>query len=117
MYPWGNELNRKKLILETNSNDRTHPVDRNYNTHKSPFGAVDMEGNVSEWVSDWYGEDYYSSAPPRNPKGPSSGHQRVFRGGPFKFGFFGFFRVSARARNEPEYETNFIGFRCAKNLK
>lgn len=45
------------------------------------FGLHDMSGSVWEWISDWYGEDYYSQSPRRDPRGPKQGSQRVLRGG------------------------------------
>jgi formylglycine-generating enzyme required for sulfatase activity len=42
-----------------------------------------MTGNVYEWVSDWYGEDYYHVSPAANPTGPASGTWRVTKGGSF----------------------------------
>jgi len=47
----------------------------------SPYGAYDMIGNVTEWVADWFGEDYYASSPATDPPGPETGEWRVVRGG------------------------------------
>ena len=63
---------------DENSGDKTHAVGQ-----KKPneLGLYDMSGNVYEWCNDWYGGDYYGQSPTSNPQGPSSGSDRVCRGG------------------------------------
>jgi uncharacterized protein (TIGR02996 family) len=58
------------------------------------FGLYDTHGNVFEWCSDWYDEDYYKDSPRRDPPGPSRGCGRVLRGGSWNF-----LRLRCRAAN------------------
>ena len=86
-----------------------------YASSASPFGIRGMTGNVAEWVSDYYAADYYQAAGSGdNPQGPSSGDQRVVRGGGFTSTAL-FARVSYRDHRAPEYYDPTVGFRCAKD--
>ena len=114
-YPWGNEWEKSRVIREKNSGRRTHPVDRTANTHRSPYGVVDMVGNVWEWLSDWYGEDYFRNAPNRNPKGPPSGKSRMLRGAGWYFNKAAEFRIAFRGRHNPDSWNENRSFRCAKD--
>jgi len=116
-YPWGNDWDASKVIWRKNSGGKTHPVDRTYNTHESPYGAVDMAGNVWEWVNDLYGEDYYRNAPERNPKGPDVDRYRVQRGGSWGSYNTGYFRAAQRSVGYPGNWFGDGGFRCAKSSK
>jgi len=73
-------------------------------------GTFDMAGNVLEWVEDWYGE--YSVECQRNPRGPSSGARRVFRGGGW-YNDASQLRGTARFSFYPSFRYGFLGFRCA----
>jgi formylglycine-generating enzyme required for sulfatase activity len=79
-YPWGNKWDASKCNSNESGLERTTPVG-SYPSGVSPYGCMDMAGNVGEWCADWYDEDYYRSAPLRNPTEPSVGSFKVVRGG------------------------------------
>jgi formylglycine-generating enzyme required for sulfatase activity len=99
----------------SNSDDQTRPVGG-----KAPngLGLHDMSGNVLEWVKDRYSENYYASSPVINPPGPSSGSERVLRGGSW-WDTEDWLRSSVRYFDSPE-SVDFglegvYGFRAARN--
>ena len=92
-YPWGDQFDGIRLNYcdaQCDFDWRDTEVDDGYQftaavgsypSGASPYGVLDMGGNVWEWVADWYDAGYYSVAPDRNPTGPSSGTNHVLRGG------------------------------------
>ncbi len=81
----------------------------------SPYGAVDMIGNVREWVNDWYGATYYAESPSANPAGPETGTYRVLRGGSWFVDDPGELRASFRYGTNPGFSLIDDGFRCARD--
>jgi formylglycine-generating enzyme required for sulfatase activity len=84
-----------------------------YPAGASPYGALDMAGNVWEWVNDWYDDSYYSVSPPSNPPEPTTGYYRVLRGGGWYDGYGDDLRAAYRNYGNPTSVYNYFGFRCA----
>jgi formylglycine-generating enzyme required for sulfatase activity len=82
----------------------------------SPYGALDMAGNVSEWVADWLGLEYYNDPPSSNPMGPDSGQYRVWRGGSWANTSPDRLLTYSRTGNLPTDSSSGIGFRCARDV-
>ena len=79
------------------------------------FGLHDMQGNVVEWVADYYAAGYYASSPSVDPQGPASGKFRVIRGGGWHSGPY-CNRVYFRNALPANWVDFNVGFRCAQDL-
>jgi formylglycine-generating enzyme required for sulfatase activity len=108
-WPWGIEFDPAKSAA---SADDVQPVG-SYPDGVSPFGLFDMAGNVTEWVADTYGEDYYANSPYYNPVNTGPGDVRIFRGGSFANPDGTFFTTTRRYTYSRSFSEVDVGFRCA----
>ncbi|MBN1177578.1 MAG: SUMF1/EgtB/PvdO family nonheme iron enzyme [Anaerolineae bacterium] len=113
LYPWGDAAPTADLLNYLGSGLNRTTVTGNYPAGASPYGALDMAGNVWEWVADWYGANYYAASEQAvDPQGPASGSQRVMRGGSYGFGAFQA-RTTHRDAGGAGAKGGGLGFRCA----
>jgi eukaryotic-like serine/threonine-protein kinase len=111
LYPWGDQAPASNLLNYNLIVSDTTKVG-SYPSGASPYGALDMAGNVWEWVNDWYDENYYANSPLENPHGPSSGSFHGLRGGSWNDGSR-LVRSVFRCGNNPNCISDNFGFRCA----
>lgn len=110
IYPWGNTdstcdlANFRSWRFFNSCNDSIAPVG-SYDAGSSPYGVLDMAGNVWEWTADWYDTDYYP-----NSQEPTSSQYKALRGGAWNS------TQDVRAANRYHFApTDYsiaIGFRC-----
>jgi formylglycine-generating enzyme required for sulfatase activity len=120
-YPWGDQspiceggaVNGAKFDDDGGCNDTDTEQVGSYTANG--YGLYDMVGNVWEWVSDFYDENYYTNSPGNNPSGPQEGSFPVVRGGTWGNSADNI-RVSDRRYNDPTSGAIYSGFRCARNL-
>jgi formylglycine-generating enzyme required for sulfatase activity len=114
VYPWGNEDPTCERANYNTDCVGKPALTGSYPASASPYGALDMAGNVWEWVADWYAADTYGPSPQQNPTGPDSGDRRVLRGGSWNMGPV-HARCAYRDGNVPGSRFNYLGdgFRCS----
>jgi formylglycine-generating enzyme required for sulfatase activity len=91
-----------------NSRNQAHAVAQK---QANGFGLFDMLGNASEYVNDWYKDNYYDDSPSQDPTGPASGQLHTARGRSYS-NIPGLLRVSNRDWVVPAYRLQDLGFRC-----
>merc|ERR1712098_158969 len=96
-YPWGDEITHDDANYDRKVGKTT--VVGSYPANG--YGLYDMAGNVWEWCQDWYGSDYYSNSPTKNPPGPDTGSSRVLRSGGWLIASSGHLRVAYRNGTTP----------------
>jgi len=118
-YPWGESLTHDNANIDgTGGKDRWEYNSPVGSFSPNGYGLYDMAGNVWEWCSDWYDDNYYANSPNRNPKGPSSGQYLVLRGGAWSYDPYSPHDPSVYCRYYagPDVSGNDFGFRCAGNI-
>ena len=116
-YPWGDGKPNCSLVNSYNNDTFRRCVGDtsqvgSYPLGASQYGALDMAGNVNEWVGDWYDAFYYSESPYHNPPGPKSGHSKVTRGGSWNLQWVSLLVASRSSILPPTASDYHYGFRC-----
>ena len=126
-FPWGNAIDPSYANYIGSQPLDTGQIAGYYDGSKrgdfqtkngaSPYGVMDMGGNVMEWCQDWYSRSYYEVSPKKNPKGPEKGAYRVLRGGSF-FVESQDLRSYARSGAWPSFLAyRMVGFRPARSAE
>ena len=110
IYPWGDGAPSCDLLNYSTCVGNTTPV-TTYPNGQSYYHAFDMEGNVLEWVADWYHADYYLNAPTDDPQGPDKGQERSVRSSAYNSGGDQT-QAFIRSHSSPEIVRDNLGFRC-----
>jgi len=122
IFPWGDEFVGSNLNFCDVNCDQGHADDAFDDGYKrtAPVGSIpsgvswsglnNQGGNVSEWVSDWFGE--YEPGDLKNPTGPTSGTQKLIKGCSW-YSPAAYCRGAARGSVDPDTRFDYLGFRCA----
>jgi serine/threonine-protein kinase len=133
LYPWGNTFDGNLVNYRDASftfTSRGFEKDTVYNDGHASWapvgsypdgaswcGALDMAGNVWEWVNDWFDRDYYARSPVENPQGPLSGTIRIGRGGSWYDPRWRVCSGERKGLSPSSYRMHWIGFRCVVPIR
>jgi formylglycine-generating enzyme required for sulfatase activity len=109
-WSFGDEMSQlgRYAWYDENAEGQTHPVGQ---LQPNPWGLYDIHGNVWEWVQNWYGK--YTGSTAVDPAGPSSGSDRVYRGGSWRY-TLRFCRSAFRYYDVPGFRLDNVGFRLLR---
>jgi toxoflavin biosynthesis protein ToxD len=113
VYPWGDEFDKTKANIDETGIGDTSPVGQFAPQGDSPYGCVDMAGNVWEWCADWFDKNEYKNRigkVVKDPHGPENGSERALRGGSWG-NFLDIARVSCRSYSPADDRGGTLGFR------
>lgn len=115
-YPWGNTRPNARLSNFADANIHEAVSAYRYPLGASPYGVLNMSGNVREWVMDWFDPLYYTYSPYDNPQGPATGEERSLRSGSYNEDQKET-RAFSRFKHEPQSAGLSRGFRCAQDAE
>jgi formylglycine-generating enzyme required for sulfatase activity len=115
-YAWGNDQPTPRLANFSETMIGESVSSFRYPLGASPYGVLNMSGNVREWVADWYDPNYYSSSPHDNPKGPETGMERSLRSASYNEDGREI-AITNRLRHDPQSAGLSRGFRCAQDVE
>ncbi len=115
VYPWGDVWDRKLVNAKGDADGfpESAPVG-SFPRNQSPYGALDMAGNVWEWTADFYSQVGYRKSEKKDPTGPPKGRKRAMRGGSWMYDLPFFHTAHNRSPGRPEVKKRYVGFRCVK---
>jgi formylglycine-generating enzyme required for sulfatase activity len=111
-YPWGNEWDPGKLWCSAGAKRTSTAPVGSFPAGVSPYGCLDMAGNVSEWCADLYDTEEYAKGETRSEARPSFGESHVLRGGSWSESCGAFFRCADRLSFDPIRWRFDCGFRA-----
>jgi sulfatase modifying factor 1 len=114
LYPWGDDIDSSRCnFLDDPAAKRQRGTRPSGTYPPNAFGLCDVVGNVWEWVSDWYGSEYYGGGDASDPRGPETGSMRIVRGGSWVNDDVKMLRCAYRHGVPPDTYAYSIGFRVA----